>query len=391
MSQAFTLAPPPHSAPRRRASRPQMEATVQFTRSGSSSKTTIQSSVEATPVPVSVPVSVVTSTPDATLEVVAERSRSASRSFKRFKSPFSRSAPSSPERSATAAAAPEFPAQLSDKVAALKASEESTSKASKKSKAKSAEKKKADDKVHYHANSSNQRPMNYATNVQLEMLMGGGSQDYWLSKSRKTGNSGEEGEDEEEVGGFKDEDGNIWWDVEEKSQWTSLLPKDGQGLPATNDMWVDFNTDYRRSSTSSADSTISSFSAELMEEMDGPVLYGDVEAEQAHNTLYGMQRATGTVLFPIAMGDESAADASAARAIMSQAKQTLSGKSAVVISNEFEDSFLSYEASNVSSTVRVVNVVPTKEISVVAVPVAKTKKSGLLKGLWGSKSSSSRQ
>ena len=239
--------------------------------------------------------------------------------------------------------------------------------------------------------------MAYATNVQLEMLMGGGSEDYWLSKSRKTSPAGEEDTvgTGVEVGGFKDEDGNIWWDVEEKAEWTSLLPKDGQGLPATtNDMWVDFNTDYRRTSTSSADSTISDLSAELMEEMDGPVLYGDVEAEQAHS-IYGMQKATGTVLFPIAMGDEMTSEAAAARSIMSQANRTLSNKSAVVIVDGFEDHFLSYEATN-ASTVRIVNVAPavTKQIQVVPVipsspsSAKATKKGGLLKSLWGNKQSS---
>jgi hypothetical protein len=305
---------------------------------------------------------------------VAERSRTTSRTFKRFKSPFSRSVPSSPERAPVA----EFPGELSDKVAALKISTPKTEKPSKKAKPTKAEKKKSEDRIHYHANSSNQRPLTYATNVQLEMLMGGGSEEYWLNKGRKTGDGDEEAIGTGvEIGGFKDEDGQIWWDVEEKAEWTSLLPKDGQGIPVTSDMWVDFNADNRRSSTSS-ESTSSLLSADLLEEMDGPVLYGDVEFEQAH-PVYGMQKATGTVLFPIVMGDDSEA-----RAVISQANRSLSSKSAIVIADGFEDHFLSYESCN-ASTVRIQAIAPTREIAVVPVPAKATKKGGLLKSLWGNK------
>jgi len=378
MSQAFTLAPPPSSPQRQRIGRQPMEATVQFSRPASKAKPVVPSQKVAVEFPTTTQVS--TSSQSATPEV-AERSRTTSRTFKRFKSPFSRSAPSSPERPV----APEFPGELSDKVAALKTSEPKAEKPSKKTKPSKAEKKKSDDRIHYHANSSNQRPLTYATNVQLEMLMGGGSEEYWLNKGRKTGDGDEEAIGTGvEVGGFKDEDGQIWWDVEEKAEWTSLLPKDGQGLPVTNDMWVDFNTDYRRNSMSS-ESTSSLLSAELLEEMDGPVLYGDVEFEQSH-PVYGMQKATGTVLFPIAMGDND----SEARTVISQATRSLSSKSDIMIADGFEDHFLSYESCN-ASTVCVQVVAPSREIAIVPAPVpvpAKaTKKSGLLKSLWGSKPS----
>jgi hypothetical protein len=374
MSQTFTLAPPPASPLRQRIGRQPMETTVQFSRPASKVQPVVPSQKIAIEFPTTAQAPHV-----ATLEV-AERSRTTSRTFKRFKSPFSRSAPSSPERPV----APEFPGELSDKVAALRTSEPKAEKPPKKTKPSKAEKKKSDDRIHYHANSSNQRPITYATNVQLEMLMGGGSEEYWLNKGRKVGDGDEEAIGTGvEVGGFKDEDGQIWWDVEEKAEWTSLLPKDEQGLPVTNDMWVDFNTDHRRNSISS-ESTSSLLSAELLEEMDGPVLYGDVEFEQAH-PVYGMQKATGTVLFPIAMGEDSEA-----RAIISQANRSLSSKSAIVIADGFEDHFLSYESCN-TSTVCVQVIAPPREIAIVPAPVpgpAKaTKKSGLLKSLWGNKQS----
>jgi hypothetical protein len=298
-------------------------------------------------------------------------SRASGKSFKRhFKSPFSKSSPSSPERPSV----PAFPAHLAENVAAVKVKAE-PSKPAKKSKA---EKQSAEKKIHTHANSKNQRPLNYATGVQLNMLMGGGTEEHWIAHACPTGQKGED-ENVAEVGGFKDENGQIWWDVEEKAEWTSLLPKDSQGVQATsNDMWVEFNTDFRRNSTSSGDSTISFLSAEFAEDVEGPLFYGDAEMEQAR-TVYGMHKGTGTVLFPINLNEEPhSPEATEARAIISQANGNWSNKSAIVIDDGFEDSFLSYESEVAGSSRRTI---AAKEATVQMKPA----KRSILKGLWGSK------
>jgi len=295
------------------------------------------------------------STSTLTVNNDGRSSRASGKSFKRhFKSPFSKSAPSSPERPSV----PALPAHLAENVAAIKAKAE-PSKSDKKSKSKASaekkpvEKKPIEKKVQMHTNSKNQRPVNYSTGVQLNMLMGGGSEDYWVAHARPTGQEGED-ENVAEVGGFKDENGQIWWDVEEKAEWTSLLPKDSQGVQATsNDMWVEFNSDLRRNSTSSANSTVSSLSAELVEDFDGPLFYGDADFEP--RSVLGMHKGTGTVLFPINLNDEPhSPEATEARGIISQANGNWSNKSAIVIDDGFEDSFLSYESEVAGSSRRTI-------------------------------------
>lgn len=373
MSQAFVLAPPPQTL-RRGLSRPNIKvpeypSQSQITFVQPASQSTYKLPAQVYPMAASQ-----ASTSTLAVNVVAgsdgdRKSRSSGKSFKRhFKSPFSKSAPSSPERPAV----PALPAHLAENVATIKATAP-PSKPEKKSKSK-AEK----EKIHTHANSKNQRPINYSTAVQLNMLMGGGSQDYWVSHARPVV-EGEDGENVAEVGGFKDEDGQIWWDVEEKAEWTSLLPKDSQGVQATsNDMWVEFNTDYRRNSTSSGNSTLSSLSAELIEEVDGLVLYGDADMEQPR-TVFSMHKATGTVLFPINLNDEPhSPEATEARAIISQANGGWMKKGSAVVDDGFEDSFLSYE-SEVASPRR------TSIPKEATVQMSKPAKKGILKGLWGSK------
>jgi hypothetical protein len=368
MSQAFVLAPPPQ-IPRRRPNIHVPEYASQ------SQITFVQAASQTSDHKVSASAHSQASTSTLAVNVDGSRSsRASGKSFKRhFKSPFSKSSPSSPERPS----APAFPVHLAENLAAAKAKVE-PSKPAKKSKA---EKQATEKKIHTHANSKNQRPLNYATGVQLNMFMGGGTEEYWVAHARPTGQN-EEDENVAEVGGFKDENGQIWWDVEEKAEWTSLLPKDEQGVQATsNDMWVEFNTDFRRNSTSSGDSTISFLSAEFAEDVEGPLFYRDAEMEQAR-TVYGMHKGTGTVLFPIDLNEEPhSPEATEARAIISQANGNWSNKSAIVIDDGFEDSFLSYESEVAGSSRRTI---AAKEATVQMKPA----KRGILKGLWGSKQAS---
>lgn len=372
MTQTFVLAPPPQT-PRRRASRPNIKVPEHPSQS---QNTFVQPAsivndhkAAASPYPSVSQASTSTLAVNLVATTDERKNRSSGKSFaRRFKSPFSKSSPSSPERPAV----PALPAHLAENVAAVK----QESKSSKKSKSKAAE-KPAEKKVKLHANSKNERPVTYQTAVQLNMLLGGGSQEYWLAHARKTGVEEDELGGGEEVGGFKDEDGQIWWDMEEKAAWTSLLPKDSQGVQATSsNMWVEFDTDHRRNSTSSGDSTLSYLSAELAEEVDGPILYGDADYEQA-KAVPGIQKGTGTVLFPIDLNDEPhSPEATEARGIISQANGMWTKKSEVQIADGFEDHFLSYGSEAAGSNRRGV---VAKEATVT---MSKPAKKGILKGIW---------
>lgn len=319
---------------------------------------------------------------DTSSNADASSSSRQGRSFKRsLKAAFSRSAPSSPER--TPAALPEFPSELATTVAFVKNKSEST-KPAKKSKSS----KKKDTEVRYHAESKNHRPVTYQTAVELNMLLGGGSAEYWLAQTRQTGEEDDGVGNGVEVGGFQDDSGQIWWDMQEKVEFTSLLPKDAQGAPVhhTDDMWVEFDNGGRRNSTSSssAQSTISYLSSEL-EEISGSLFYGygapEMEASRPHFT---QQHATeATVLFPVEInGDESASSSSElaiARSVIAQANRQMYNKSAVVLADGFEDHFLSYESE---TNAKRINQQPAVQVSMVK---ATKSKGGLLKNLWGSK------
>ncbi|PVF93928.1 hypothetical protein CPB86DRAFT_789595 [Serendipita vermifera] len=367
MTSVDFYAPTPRRTTSKSNLRTAVQATVQFTRP---SKRTAD--VPTAPAPSAPSITYQASSSKVDLSAEDPHVRASSRSLKRaFRSPFSKSIPSSPERPAV----PELPAELRENVAAIKQSSKSSSKKTKK-----------ESEVRMHAkDTKNYRPVNYNQAVQLSMLLEGGTQEYWINKARQTGED-DEGVNVAEVGGFKDDDGNIWWDMEEKAEWTSLLPKDAQGEAVHNQStWVEF-TDYRRGSTSSDHSTLSSISAELAEGVDGPLFYGDAESEQAPAAaMYGIQKpTTGTVLFPVDMNEDwmSSSDAAAARAIIRQANGHLSKKQGVFLSDGFEDHFVSLEIEDRHR--------PRVELSFeqqqAAAPAAKpTKKGGFMKILRGNK------
>ncbi|KAG8867913.1 hypothetical protein FRC20_004534, partial [Serendipita sp. 405] len=310
------------------------------------------------------------------------RSRASSRSLKRaFKSPFGKSSssqvPDLPDLPLPSTKTPAISTTVtmqksSSSAKDSKSAEKSTSKKSKQTKPEKAKEAAAD--VRYYADGNktgSHRPVTYATAVQLNMLMGGGTQEYWLAQARQTGGEADEeggggiGNGVAEVGGFVDDSGQIWWDMQEKAEWTSLLPKDAQGLPVqqTDEMWVEFDNDGRRNSTSSDESS-SFLSAEFAEEVDGPMMmyYGDY-TDVERSAVYGIQKATGPVLFPIIdinndddhYSSPNSPDSAMARSIISQAHKQIvyNNKSTIVLGggDGFDDSFLSYETEINTKTI----------------------------------------
>ncbi|CAG7847490.1 SubName: Full=Uncharacterized protein {ECO:0000313/EMBL:CCA75378.1} [Serendipita indica DSM 11827] len=372
MAQAFTLPPPPH-APRRHASRAQLHhpSTTTVRPEPSVPSMPTQAPRDVKPVQVSQPSA---SKPmDTSSNADASSSSRQGRSFKRsLKAAFSRSAPSSPER--TPAALPEFPSELATTVAFVKNKSEST-KPAKKSKSS----KKKDTEVRYHAESKNHRPVTYQTAVELNMLLGGGSAEYWLAQTRQTGEEDDGVGNGVEVGGFQDDSGQIWWDMQEKVEFTSLLPKDAQGAPVhhTDDMWVEFDNGGRRNSTSSssAQSTISYLSSEL-EEISGSLFYGygAPEMEALSSAFHATTCDCGDRL-----SASSSSELAIARSVIAQANRQMYNKSAVVLADGFEDHFLSYESE---TNAKRINQQPAVQVSMVK---ATKSKGGLLKNLWGSK------
>ena len=108
---------------------------------------------------------------------------------------------------------------------------------------------------------TNVRPAMYAQDVQLAILFEGGKEkDHIARAASKTtkGTSTEKGVPGGgcAVGGYKDENGMLWWDEDEQWEWAALLPKDDDGRLSNGDddsAWVDFACE-RRSSASSASS-----------------------------------------------------------------------------------------------------------------------------------------
>ncbi|KAG8818631.1 hypothetical protein FRC17_010767 [Serendipita sp. 399] len=341
------------------------------------------------------------------------RPRASSRSLKRaFKSPFSKSTTNL--ASGNDLPPPPLPTTVTPPVSTTVTMQKSSKKDKKE------EKKKAKDAEvrYYGGDSKNYRPVTYNTAVQLNILLGGGTEEYWLAQARQTGAAAagmelpkhslqQEEEGTAEVGGFKDDSGQIWWDMQEKAEWTSLLPKDGQGVAVnlTDDVWVEFdNQDGRRRDSlgSTTDDSSSLLSLEVEEMMDGHgqvFFYGDAEVDQARS-MYEMMAhkatTTGHVLFPIDISDESASDAGMARSIVSQAHRHLvhnnnKTSSTILLADGFEDHFLSYEAEGMKAKkTTTISFARPREAQVTMVKASSTttpasKKGGLLKSLWRSK------
>jgi hypothetical protein len=325
------------------------------------------------------PEAVVTATKlESPVEVVRPRTKSLK---SHLKSPFSKSSTSL----AIAPAVPAFPVELASKAKAESKEKDRKEKPSKKSKSSKSESSEASSssKTSRSAHAKPVRPVPYAAMVQLNMIMDGGSQDYWLNRAHQVGEPDtEEVGNGVEVGGFKDENGQIWWDAEEKVEWTSLIPKDESGEPSLrSETWVSFTHD-RRSSVSSEDSYVSMISTDDAEDADEYIHYGVVEAEPAKMP-YANRRAEGSMLFPIDIRDESSRDLFAARAVIAQAQsQMLKTRTKAA----FEDHFLSYDSESEVEFPAVIEVVKpqAKARTQTQVQTVKaTKKSGFFKSLLG--------
>ena len=108
---------------------------------------------------------------------------------------------------------------------------------------------------------TNVRPAMYAQDVQLAILFEGGKEKDHIARAASKPTKGVSTEKGVPgggcaVGGYKDENGMLWWDEDEQWEWAALLPKDDDGRLSNSDdesAWVDFACE-RRSSASSASS-----------------------------------------------------------------------------------------------------------------------------------------
>lgn len=123
---------------------------------------------------------------------------------------------------------------------------------------------------------TNVRPTMYAQEVQMDIFFNGGKEKDYLARAatktnaRSTDKASAAGG--REVGGYKDEQGMIWWDEDEQWEWAALLPKEEDSNDSSHEesAWVDFESTFeRRFSTSSArsDKSVDALLDELEELM----------------------------------------------------------------------------------------------------------------------------
>lgn len=146
---------------------------------------------------------------------------------------------------------------------------------------------------------TNVRPTMYAQDVQLSIFFDGGKEKDHIARvaSKNTkGMSAEKGMPGggREVGGYKDENGMLWWDEDEQWEWAALLPKEDDKSHSSHDesAWVDFECAFER--RPSASSTCSDKSVEaLLDELEelvsrmgaDPATHGRFEALPPHCVL----------------------------------------------------------------------------------------------------------
>lgn len=119
----------------------------------------------------------------------------------------------------------------------------------------------------------------YAQDVQLSIFFDGGKEKDHIARgvSKNTkGMSAEKGlpGGGREVGGYKDENGMLWWDEDEQWEWAALLPKedDDRALDGRDESaWVDFECalESERRSSSASSSAFSDKSVDaLLDELE---------------------------------------------------------------------------------------------------------------------------
>jgi hypothetical protein len=181
-------------------------------------------------------------------------------------------------------------------------------------------------------------PMSYAQHVEIDQLLGGGSDEYYMRKARRQTNKNGRGLDagisgDVGYGGsystFKDQSGAIWFDVEEMQEYAALIESKGGSRPSS---WVAFNSDLPPDSP--ADSTDDE--DQPMEVLDDQLAaYGGLStATPQYRSVLTMPRRTNRVhlsgksgyLFPPVRRRSSASDAIRAFHINKSLPATPKGK-----------------------------------------------------------------